>query len=191
MRLSRACAVPVLALASSLALSACEAPRHSCGTYPEGGGPALVRTRDGEFCELVRARFHRWLTQDDSVTHMSAEQVWLKSETWHREPTVDALIERIRKDAGEEIANQVSAAAQWIREKSTRPFSADCETEETCLVRRAAHGARISLEERDYIIVRRARDRLRASNPELATERPEEPVPPPSKYRMEMDDFDE
>jgi hypothetical protein len=104
---------------------------------------------------------------------------------------VDALVERIRKDAGEEIAAQVGTAAQWIRERSTRPFSADCVTEETCLVRRAVHGARIALADRDYIIVRRARERLRASDPDLATERPEEPELPPSKYRIDMDDLDD
>jgi hypothetical protein len=71
---------------------------------------------------------------------------------------VDALLRRVRADAGEVMAAAVERAVHEVLAHSTRAVRASCADEQRCLVRGAALGIRIALDDASQVlrILRRA-----------------------------------
>lgn len=132
---------------AALALAACGTPRRTtCGTLPEHGGPPTLATRDAELCEAVRLRVAEHLGALPDLAPEQAELLRDLTWRWEDARTVDALLHRIREDAGEAFAAAVARAVDEVRAHGTRPMPADCADAERCLVKGAALGARITLD---------------------------------------------
>ncbi len=136
-----------LALAGSL--PACQlalGPPETCGAYPSGGGPAVIASRDQELCELVRLRVSRSLERTQGLELADVQQMLSRAARWDTERDVEQLVEQIRRDANDEVANDVERAIAWVLEHSAKPLPADCPDVQRCLARGAAKGARLALE---------------------------------------------
>lgn len=117
-----------------------------CGVYPEGGGPAEIRTRDQELCEVVRLRITNGLASLTVLSEARLEQLVQRTDSWENLPTIERLVEELREEAGEGFAIDVQRAVDAVAEQSTRSITADCAAnEQRCMVRGAVHGLRIAL----------------------------------------------
>lgn len=131
---------------------ACESPPEACGEYPVGGGPAVIRTRDQELCEITRQRVMLHLQKRPDLDYATAENIFEKSERWRFEDTLPELLTRIEKDAGPAFADAVRHAVESV-ERSTKPYSAECESErERCMTKGAAKGAYLALTQRAELV---------------------------------------
>lgn len=132
------------------ALAGCQiliGPRiERCGETPEGGGPSVIVTIEQELCEVVRLRVIRQLEGMQGLTRETIDRLVDRALTWEKQPTLDRLIAMIRKDAGDEMANEVERAATGVLAHSQRTPGPDCEDVQRCLVKGAAKGSRIALE---------------------------------------------
>jgi len=151
--LSTTRAIACLALTATwLLAAACQAPPEACGEYPEGGGPAVIRTRDQELCEITRQRVMRHLQQRRDLDLDRAERLFERSQNWRFESTIEGLLARIEKDAGPDFAAAVRRAIESV-EASTKPYSSDCETQrEACMTKGAAKGAYLALTQRSELV---------------------------------------
>ncbi|MCG3135776.1 MAG: hypothetical protein HMLKMBBP_03532 [Planctomycetes bacterium] len=149
MRKSAAVASAFVALA---ALAACESTRPDvCAPLPPGGGPPVLATQDQELCEVARLRVRDAVYAAGIRDDRRVGVIHDLSRSWGDADTVAGLVERIRGDAGDEIAEAVRRACDDVRSRSRRPLPAGCG--ERCLVRGAAKGARIALDDvRDLLI---------------------------------------
>ena len=142
----------LLLVAAALVTAACETPIEACGEYPPGGGPAVIRTRDQELCEITRQRVMRHLQQRQDLDWAKAEELFERSQRWQFEDTLQGLLARIEKDAGPGFAAAVRRAVESV-ETSTKPYSADCETQrEKCMTKGAAKGAYLALTQRADLV---------------------------------------
>ena len=57
-----------------------------------------------------------------------------------------ALVEQVRRDAGDAMAADVDRAARWVVESSDRPVGPECPDVQRCLAKGAAKGARLALQ---------------------------------------------
>lgn len=117
----------------------------SCGTYPQGGGPAVIATRDEEVCEIVRLRVIRQLDNLSVLERDTIDELIERVPGWEGKRDVDALVAAIRNDAGDDLADEVRRAIDDVVTKSARPLPADCVDVQRCLVKGAARGVRIAL----------------------------------------------
>lgn len=117
----------------------------SCGTYPKGGGPAVIVTRDEEVCEIVRLRVLRQLDGLSILERDTIDGLLERVPGWEGKRDVDGLVAAIRKDAGDDLADEVRRAIDDVVTKSARPLPADCVDVQRCLVKGAARGVRIAL----------------------------------------------
>ncbi len=135
-----------------LAAVACETPPEACGEYPAGGGPAVIRTRDQELCEITRQRVMQHLQRLPGLDYERAETLFERSQRWQFADTIAELLETIEKDAGAEFAAAVARAVESVR-NSTKPLSAACESErEKCMAQGAAKGAYLALTQRAQLV---------------------------------------
>ena len=143
----------VLGLAVALAAAAgCETPPEACGEYGPDGGPAIIRTRDQELCEITRQRVMQHLQKRTDLDLDSAEKLFERSQSWRFEDTIAGLLERIETDAGPEFAAAVRRAIDSVA-ASTKPWPPDCaEERERCLARGAAKGAYLALTQRGDLV---------------------------------------
>lgn len=138
--------------ATWLLAAACRTPPEACGEYPEGGGPAVIRTKDQELCEITRQRVMRHLQKREDLDFETAERLFERSLNWRFESTIDGLLARIEKDAGPDFAAAVRRAIDSVQ-ASTKPYSADCETQrEACMAKGAAKGAYLALTQRGELV---------------------------------------
>lgn len=138
---------------AALLLSACETRPVACGEYPEGGGPAVIRTRDQEACELVRQRVLQELAATEDLTFERAATLLEKSDGWQHVDDVGDLLRRVERDAGPGFAAAVRRGIESVLGASGRPLSADCgEDQERCIARGAAKGARLALVQGDVYV---------------------------------------
>jgi len=146
-------AAMVLVLATTVfAAVGCETAPEACGEYPEGGGPAVIRTRDQELCEITRQRVMQHLQKREDLDHARAEALFEKSVTWKFSDSIQDLLVRIEQDAGAEFAAAVRRAVDSVA-ASTKPFTADCETQrERCMTKGAAKGAYLALTARAELV---------------------------------------
>ena len=117
-----------------------------CGVYPQGGGPAVIETRDQELCEVVRIRVSNGLASLPELTQARIDQLVERTESWKDIRTTDRLVETLREEAGLGFAADVQRALESVARQSSRSFDADCAADEQrCLVRGAVRGLRIAL----------------------------------------------
>lgn len=117
-----------------------------CGEYPEGGGPAVIATRDQELCEVVRLRVTNGLASLPALSQARVDELVERSRSWEHISTIDRLVETLREDAGEGFATDVQRAVEGVNAQSKRPVTDDCAAnQERCMVRGAVHGIRIAL----------------------------------------------
>jgi len=117
-----------------------------CGEYPEGGGPAVIHTRDQELCEIVRIRVTSGLASLPVLSQTRLDELVGRTEAWEHIRTMDRLVETLREEAGEGFAEDVNRAAKAVAEQSKRGLTAECAAEEErCMVRGAVRGVRIAL----------------------------------------------
>jgi hypothetical protein len=117
-----------------------------CGVYPEGGGPAVIVTRDQELCEVVRIRVTNGLASLPELSQVRIEELLERTRSWEDIRTIDRLVEALREDAGEGFAADVQRAVEAVARQSTRGIDADCAADEQrCMVRGAVRGVRIAL----------------------------------------------
>jgi hypothetical protein len=117
----------------------------TCGTYPEGGGPAVIRMRDQELCEVVRLRVLRGLSGVAGLTQAGIDALLEKTDSWGRRSTVADLVEAIRRDAGDAFADDVARSYSAVTAQSKLPVAPECEADERCWVRGAVLGIEIAL----------------------------------------------
>lgn len=136
----------VLLAAASAFSAGCESVRPDvCGAFPPGGGPPVVSTRDQEACELARLRVRDAVAAAGFGDARRIEVVHDLSRSWDDARTVDGLVARVRQDAGDAVADAVRRACDDVAAHSKRPDAPGCG--EACLVRGAAKGARIALDD--------------------------------------------
>lgn len=117
-----------------------------CGEYPEGGGPAVIVTRDQELCEIVRLRVTNGLASLPELSQSRLDELVERSQSWEQIRTMDRLVETLREEAGEGFATDVQRAVDAVAAQSKRTLAADCAAqEERCMVRGAVRGVRIAL----------------------------------------------
>lgn len=117
-----------------------------CGVYPEGGGPAVIETRDQELCEVVRIRVSNGLASLPELTQARIDQLVERTESWKGIRTTDRLVETLREEAGEGFAADVQRALESVARQSSRGVDAECAADEQrCMVRGAVRGLRIAL----------------------------------------------
>jgi hypothetical protein len=152
---------------AALPLGACTQPRTTCGEPSPAGGPPVITTKDGELCESARLRVAEALARLPTLVPEDAERYRDMTWSWEDARTLDAFMRRVRDDAGEEIAAAMSLAIEQVRAHSTKPTRADCKSEERCLVKGAALGARIAFDDAAGILLmmRRARSGLQHDPP--------------------------
>ena len=132
-----------------LALGACSilvgGHPETCGEYPAAGGPAVIATLDQELCEVVRLRVLRGLDSLGELSRETIDRLIDRTLGWEQKATVDDLVATIRRDAGDAMADDVRRAVDSVTAHSQRPLAADCADAQRCLVKGAAHGARVAL----------------------------------------------
>jgi hypothetical protein len=139
-------------LAVACATSACQLPPEACGEYPPEGGPALIKTRDQELCEITRQRVMQHLQRRQDLDLDKAETLFEASQRWQFADTIEDLLARIEKDGGPEMAEAVRRAVASV-ESSTKPFTTECEKQrEKCMARGAAKGAYLALTQRGDLV---------------------------------------
>jgi hypothetical protein len=142
--------VPLALAALCVALGACTVSfggrPDACGVYPEGGGPAVIATRDQELCEVVRLRVLQRLDGSVQLPPQALDALGEASLAWERRSTVEDLIAAVRRDAGDRLADDVARAIESVTSRSKRPLPSGCPDEEKCLVRGAARGARLAVQ---------------------------------------------
>mgnify|MGYP001292905695 CR=1 FL=1 len=132
---------------------ACSSPPLTCGEYPEGGGPARIRTRDQLACELVRQRVLQYMARATDLGFERAERIWEQSARWGSADDVAELVRVIRRDAGDAFADGVARAVEAARNDVSRELGVDCATQfESCLVAAAVKGAQLALAQRGYYV---------------------------------------
>ena len=117
----------------------------TCGDYPQGGGPAVISTKDQQVCDVVRLRIGRALDLDDQLTRDEIDRLVQQTLVWEKKATVDRLVDAVRKDAGDTVATELRRAIDSVLAQSSLPLPAACTDAERCLVKGAARGARIAL----------------------------------------------
>jgi hypothetical protein len=137
--------VLALVLGTAPLLTGCASPPETCGEYPERGGPALVRTREQEVCEIARLRVLRALRDRPELTRGRAAELYEHSLQWETVRSVEALLQRVRRDAGEDFAAAVERAVTQVLAESRRPSGPGCEAGSACVARAAAKGARLAM----------------------------------------------
>lgn len=135
--------------AAWLALGACTmflgGHPETCGDYPPGGGPAVISTKDQQVCDVVRLRVGREIDLNGKLSRSDIDRLLDRTLSWEKKATIDALVDAIRKDAGDAVAGEVRRAVDSVLSHSALPLPADCVDSEKCLVKGAARGARIAL----------------------------------------------
>ena len=117
----------------------------TCGEYPAGGGPAMISTKDQQVCDVVRLRVGRAIDLHGLVSRADVERLLERTLAWEHKATIDDLVDAIRKDAGDAVADEVRRAVDSVLAHSTLPMPADCPDAQRCLVKGAARGMRIAL----------------------------------------------
>ncbi len=141
-----------LLVAATWAIGACAQPPVACGVYRPGGGPAEIRTRDQQLCELVRQRVLQYMATEPELTLQASDELANRAARWHFADTLDELIAKVRRDAGDRLAELVGRAVASVRASDAKPLPADCPDVEACLVRGAALGAELALVQRGYYV---------------------------------------
>ena len=118
----------------------------SCGEPPpDGRGPAVIATLDQELCDVVRLRVIRRLDGMEELKRADLDRLVDRTLAWEQKRTLDELVEAIRKDAGDAMAEEVQRAASAVLAQSRRTTRPECGEVQRCLVKGAAKGARIAL----------------------------------------------
>ena len=118
----------------------------ACGEYGEGGGPAVISTRDQELCEVVRLRIGRGLASLPELSQGRIDELGERSKAWEQIRTIERLVETLREEAGAGFAEDVRRAVDAVEAQSKRELTAECAAEsERCMVRGAVRGLRIAL----------------------------------------------
>jgi len=144
-------AIALLGAAMAL-LAGCTIAPDSCGEFPPEGGPAVIRTREQEMCEVGRIRMNRYLLTHAPIEDVSAEDLYLAALEWQKASSSADLIAQAREMLGDTYADGLSRALEHVRTKSERPYSTDCEVHDACLAAAAGHGARLALEHRGVYV---------------------------------------